>query len=215
MNEHRAHLLEAILVAGERGEVTLEAIRRVHPQEDLGQEDLSNLEQEGLVVLRGHRVVLTPSGRELAEDIIRRHRLAEVLLSSFLGLDRERASAIGCIVEHDLRPEMVDSVCTLLGHPSTCPHGNPIPAGACCRQGRTSIESQVVPLSSLTPGEQGRVLYVRPRNHQRLHRLTSLGLTPRVVLEVHQRRPAYCIRFENTELAIDRDVADDIYVTRL
>ena len=79
---------------------------------------------------------------------------------------------------------MVDSVCTLLGHPSTCPHGRAIPPGACCRDGRTTVASQVLPLSSLSAGERGRIVYITPRDHHRMHRLTSLGLTPGTLVEV-------------------------------
>ena len=59
------------------------------------------------------------------------------------------------------------------------------------------------------------MVYLKPKDHHRLHKLTSLGLTPNVLLELHQRHPAYCVRFEGTELAFDRDVAADIFVARV
>ena len=172
-DKHHEHVLEAILMAAEDGDTTLAGLESAH-DEDVTEEDLASLESEGLVERSGAGVVLSHEGRQLAEDVVRRHRLVEVMLATMLGLDRERASEIGCMVEHDLRPEMVDSVCTLLGHPATCPHGKPIPSGSCCRDGRTTVATQVVPLSTLAPGERGRIIYITPRHHQRIHRLPGV-----------------------------------------
>ncbi len=212
--KHRENTLEAILMAEERARGVAEGGVDCADL-PIGSKDLRKLLEEGLLALEGTKHVLTPEGRVIAEDVIRRHRLTEVLLASLLGLPKDRASEIGCIVEHDIRSEMVDGICTLLGHPTTCPHGAPIPPGACCRDGRTTVESQVVPLTTLRPGERGRIIYIKPRDHQRLHRLTSLGVTPGLVVEMHRRRPAFCIHYEGTDLALDRDVAADIHVSRL
>lgn len=209
----RDHVLEAILMGEEAGDTTFDGLNREH-DEGVSAADVDAAVADGLAVREDGSLRLTAEGRRLAEDVIRRHRLVEVMLATMLGLDRQRASQIGCLVEHDLRPEMVDSVCTLLGHPSTCPHGRPIPAGACCRDHRTVVETQVVPLTALAAGERGRVVYITPRNHQRLHRLTSLGLTPGTVIEVHQRVPVFCLRFEETEVAVEHDVAEDVHVSR-
>lgn len=214
MITQREHALEAIYMAEQQGEDTVEAARRIHP-DAMTPEELSALEREGLLLREGTGVRLTPTGRTLAADVVRRHRLTEVLLSTVLGLGAERASEIGCMVEHDIRPEMVEAVCTLLGHPTCCPHGDPIPAGPCCAERRRTVESQVVPLTSLAAGERARIVYVRPKSRQRLQRLTSLGLTPGVIVTLHRRQPAFCLRFEETELALDRDVADDIQVSRI
>lgn len=205
--KRKENLIEAVLMAAERGE---DAPGGIDAAGDIG-----ILVEEGLLIRDGARVELTPEGRAIAESVTRRHRLAEVMLTMFLGIDKERASEIGCIVEHDIMPEMVDSICTILGHPSSCPHGRPIPPGSCCRAGRTVVPSQVVPLTQLESGEKGRIIYITPRDHQRLHRLASLGITPGVVVEIHGRSPAFCIHFEGTDIALDKDVAGDIHVTRV
>ncbi len=214
MNKQIEHTLEAILMSTQRGDPTVDGARSIHA-DAVSTEELDELECEGLIKRSGRNLGLTEAGRELAEDVVRRHRLTEVLLSTVLGLNAERASEIGCMVEHDIRPEMVEAVCTLLGHPASCPHGDPIPKGHCCRTGQTYIESQIVPLTSLSAGERGRVVYIKPRSQNRLQRLTSLGLNPGVVLTLHRRRPAFCLRFEETELAVDSDVAADIQVSRV
>jgi putative ABC transport system ATP-binding protein len=82
-------------------------------------------------------VDLTPRGRERAGSIIRRHRLAERLFTDSLAMDSEsEIEQQACKFEHILSPEATDKICTFLGHPRTCPHGTPIPPGACC--GRSS-----------------------------------------------------------------------------
>ncbi len=80
---------------------------------------------------------LTARGRERAGSIIRRHRLAERLFTDSLAMDSEsEIEQQACKFEHILSPEATDKICTFLGHPRTCPHGAPIPPGACC--GRSS-----------------------------------------------------------------------------
>jgi ABC-type multidrug transport system ATPase subunit/Mn-dependent DtxR family transcriptional regulator len=82
----------------------------------------------------GDRMILfTEKGRKRAEDIIRRHRLAERLfVHTFHVHDEHEVAEQACRFEHILSPEATDSICTFLGHPRTCPHGSPIPAGECC-----------------------------------------------------------------------------------
>jgi putative ABC transport system ATP-binding protein len=78
-------------------------------------------------------VELTPRGRQRAGDIIRRHRLAERLFTDSLAMDSEtEIEQQACKFEHILSPEATDKICAFLGHPRTCPHGAPIPPGACC-----------------------------------------------------------------------------------
>jgi putative ABC transport system ATP-binding protein len=78
-------------------------------------------------------VELTARGRQKAADIIRRHRLAERLFTDSLAMDSEtEIEQQACKFEHILSHEATDKICTFLGHPRTCPHGAPIPPGACC-----------------------------------------------------------------------------------
>lgn len=86
-------------------------------------------------------IVFTEKGRKRAEDVIRRHRLAERLFTeTFHVHDEKEVAEQACRFEHILSPEATDSICTFLGHPRTCPHGSPIPAGECC----TSAQSPAV-----------------------------------------------------------------------
>lgn len=75
----------------------------------------------------GKEIVLTKRGKVLAEIMARRHRLLECWLTDILGLDWTEAHEEAHRLEHALSPRVEDRLATLLGMPSTCPHGNPIP----------------------------------------------------------------------------------------
>jgi DtxR family Mn-dependent transcriptional regulator len=207
-------ILEAIWKADESGEFTLDAVRR-RCSEEISDANLQALEAQGLVIQQGERILFTAEGKDQARGVIRRHRLTESLLTYVLGLPEERADAIACEMEHTLPAEMERSICTLLGHPPFSPTGKPIPPGDDCLEKLSTIDAAIVNLCDLSPGEQGRIAYIRPKNHARLHRLTGFGIVPGVTVKLHQTYPAFCIKFEETELAIDPDVAEDIFVTRV
>lgn len=70
---------------------------------------------------------LTPAGREVAVNVVRRHRLAERLLVDVLGLEWEKAHREATLWEHVISEEVEERLVDVLGDPATCPHGNPIP----------------------------------------------------------------------------------------
>jgi putative ABC transport system ATP-binding protein len=91
----------------------------------------------------GHLALeFTERGRKRAQDVIRRHRLAERLFVETLHVESEvEIEQQACKFEHILSPEATERICSFLGHPETCPHGSPIPAGACCKR-RQSANAQ-------------------------------------------------------------------------
>jgi DtxR family Mn-dependent transcriptional regulator len=207
-------VLEAIWKADEAGEFSVEAVRH-HCPEEISDGNFQDLEADGLVIRQGERILFTTEGREQARGVVRRHRLTESLLTYVLGLPQDKADEIACDMEHTLAPEMERSICTLLGHPPFSPTGKPIPPGEDCLEKLSSVDAPIVNLCDLSPGEAGRIVYIRPKNHARLHRLTAFGIVPGVTVKLHQTYPAFCIKFEETELAIERDVAEDIFVSRI
>jgi putative ABC transport system ATP-binding protein len=92
------------------------------------------LKPDGVSIGDGSLIVeFTAAGRRRAEDVIRRHRLAERLFTDSLAMDSEtEIEQQACKFEHILSPGATDKICTFLGHPRTCPHGSPIPRGQCC-----------------------------------------------------------------------------------
>jgi len=176
---------------------------------------LGELLAEGYVSEEGASLKLTEKGEEIARDIIRRQRLAERLLIDVLELPRHAMDVSACALEHTLSREVEESICTLLGHPKECPHGLPIPAGDCCAKAKGMLESIVLPVSRLSPGEVGKIVYVLTRKHPQLHKLMSLGIVPGVNLSVHQVFPSYVIQVEETQIALEEEIAKEIYVKRL
>ena len=90
--------------------------------------------QEELVRIEKGELSFSGTGERRAIEIIRRHRLAERLFYDTFGLDSDSLDANACRIEHTLSPEVTEKLCVFLQHPKTCPHGSPIPRGACCPQ---------------------------------------------------------------------------------
>ncbi|MDA3864148.1 MAG: metal-dependent transcriptional regulator [Deltaproteobacteria bacterium] len=169
--------------------------------------DLINLDKD--------KISFTKKGRKRGRLIIRRHRLTDVLLFHILGYrEHSRREKIACETEHNLQPEMVEGICTLLGHPSISPDGEKIPPGSCCLEKRGKFEATIVDLTRLSPGESGTIAYLLPTSHQKFDKLTSFGLLPGTSLTLIQKKPAYVIISDNTEIALDKASASEIYLSK-
>ncbi|HET6930426.1 MAG TPA: ATP-binding cassette domain-containing protein [Candidatus Acidoferrum sp.] len=129
---HFDHLLEQIWVCGEEGRPSdIEHIRTPGGVDPV--RTLARMEDLRLVkVLEEHLIQLTDRGKSRARDVVRRHRLAERLFKDTFRIDDHEAHSQACKFEHIISPELDQRICSFLGHPTTCPHGNPIPPGECC-----------------------------------------------------------------------------------
>ena len=214
LNETQEEILESIWSVGDRQHNTIEAVKK-RCSVDFTEADLDDMERQELIVRDKDEIRLANKGKSIAEIIIRRHRLAEILVSSILKLKQSDMEDIACKVEHSLLPEVEESICTLLGHPEFCPDGKRIPRGRCCTGKKKGIDSSVVSLKDLSPGESGKITYIKPDNHSSFHQLISFGLHPGVIVTVHRKNPAFCVKFGNTELALDDNVVGNIYVWKL
>jgi DtxR family transcriptional regulator, Mn-dependent transcriptional regulator len=170
--------------------------------------------KEGLFQVEGNRMVLKERGEEKAREIIRRHRLTERLLSEIFEMSEEVVEEEACKFEHILSPGVTESVCTFLGHPPTCIHGKPIPRGECCAKFNKEMKPLVAPLEELGLGEEGRIVFIAPKSHQRLDRLSTLGIVPGSIVRMHQKNPSHVLQIGETFLALDRDIVKDIYVKK-
>ena len=93
-------------------------------------EMIKRMEKEGLVASDTEGISLTADGRALASSVVRRHRLAERFLTDVLGLTWTEAHHEAGKWEHVISPSVEDALNRLLGSPTTCPHGNPIPGSS-------------------------------------------------------------------------------------
>src|SRR3546814_237056 len=108
-------------------------------------EMIRKLDTEGLVATEGGKIGLTPAGRNLAERVVRRHRLAERFITDILGLSWAVAHQEAGRWEHVMSAEIEQAMDALLGSPTTCPHGNPIP-------GSMYDEPDTAPLATMGVG---------------------------------------------------------------
>jgi DtxR family Mn-dependent transcriptional regulator len=173
------------------------------------------LVEQGLVRLTVGELVLTEAGEREARQLVRCHRLAEVLFHQVLELPLEVSEAEACRLEHILTPQVAAAVCSFLGHPPLCPHGRPIPPGDCCAALSRSVSSLICRLVDLVPGEKGRVVLVAPRHRERLEQLTDFGITPGAVLTLRQRKPSMVVEVDQTVLALEDEIAKGIYLRPL
>jgi DtxR family transcriptional regulator, Mn-dependent transcriptional regulator len=148
-------------------------------------EMMKRMEAEGLVSTTANVIKLTTTGRHLAESVVRRHRLAERFLTDILGLSWADAHVEAGKWEHVISQPVEAAMTKLLGDPTTCPHGNPIPGsdyeavesqrlvdvniGGHFVVSRIPEELEFIPgmldflqASSMTPGSSGRLTASSP-----------------------------------------------------
>jgi DtxR family transcriptional regulator, Mn-dependent transcriptional regulator len=109
-------------------------------------EMIRRLKTEGYLTVEDRDVRLTDKGRRRAESVVRKHRLAERLLTDIIGLPWHKSHLEACRWEHVISDEVEERLVVLLGNPQTCPHGNPIPGSA-------PQVRELVALSTLRGGE--------------------------------------------------------------
>jgi DtxR family Mn-dependent transcriptional regulator len=110
-------------------------------------EMIRRLDAEGLVTVRNQVIHLTPNGMTLAQRVVRRHRLAERFLTDLLGLSWAEAHHEAGKWEHIMSDSVEQAMDRVLGSPTTCPHGNPIP-------GSQYAAPESTPLASLEVGQR-------------------------------------------------------------
>jgi len=151
---------------------------------------LRKLEREGyLKVLRRKEIRLTPEGRQVAERILRRHFLLERFLTDLLGLDWVKAHQEAHRLEHAVSEEVEDGLSKLLGHPTTCPHGNPIPGKDLQRPQKITG----TPLNVIEAGKEvefDRITEGGERDARLLRFLQEHGLVPGAKLQVLDVAPS-------------------------
>ncbi len=206
---------EEILTLAEEGRDRVRDLEQASQTAGVGA-ILAALVKRELARIDGGRIVLTDAGRLLGERQVRRHRLAEVLFTTVLEVKDERAvNQTACVMEHVLGAGLTDSICAFLGHPKFCPHAKPIPPGACCSALNQTLEPLVQPLDRLPIGQEGRIVFIAPREPARLVKLSNLGIVPGARVHLQQRSPAAVLRVGETTLAVDPELAAEIYVKKL
>lgn len=174
---------------------------------------LASLERQGLVRRKAYRgVTLTARGEAIALRVLRKHRLAERLLTEVLEMKWSEVHEAACRLEHAITDDVVEALEGLLKHPKTCPHGNPIPDAA----GKFN-QANTEPLTMLRPAQEAVLVSVAPESGALLRYLASLGLIPGVRLQVEEKAPfkgPLIVNVRGSRYALGQQVASSIRVRR-
>ena len=175
---------------------------------------IESMEKQSLVIHEPYKgVKLTARGRKMALDVVRRHRLSERLLTDVLRLEWSKAHDAACKLEHVFADkELSRPLDRALGHPKTCPHGNPIPT----ETGKLT-EEQSEALSNLNRGEKGTVVKVTDERPDMLQYLATLGLMPGASVEMEEKAPfngPVMVKVMGASYALGREVASVIWIKR-
>jgi DtxR family Mn-dependent transcriptional regulator len=155
-------------------------------------------------------VRLTGAGEKMALEIIRHHRLLEIYLVQALGYGWDEVHAEAERLEHHISEEFEDRIDALLGHPQTCPHGDPIPTreGVVPEVSRHTLAEQRTP-THLT------IRRVRDEDAALLRHLKALGLLPGTAIEFVEQEPfggAFVVRVGGQTVRVAPRAAEQIYV---
>ena len=148
----------------------------------------------------------------MAENIVRRHFLTERLLTDVLGLDWVKAHQEAHRLEHAISQEVEERLVKLLKHPTTCPHGNPIPGASAGPAPKT------VPLNEASEGQQVELDYITEGGERDVRLLTFLeqhGLRPGMkihVLEVAPSLGMITLRVNDNQFSLGIEAAKKIRV---
>ena len=153
LHDTSEHYLEAILSLEEEGVVPLRAriVERLNLSAAAVSETVGRLEDQGFVQLHDDRSLhLTDKGRRLATTVVRRHRLAERLLTDIIGLEWEKVHREADRWEHAISADVEEKLVELLGDPATCPHGNPIPGSKRAKRQEKTVSLAAAPSGPVT-----------------------------------------------------------------
>jgi DtxR family Mn-dependent transcriptional regulator len=173
---------------------------------------IENLERKGLVIHESYKgVKLTDNGRKIASSTLRRHRLAERLLTDFLHLDWSEVHDPACKLEHALSPEIIKPLEKALGHPKRCPHGNPIPTKC-----GGILEEGTIALTEVDSKTNVVIVKITEEKTETLKQLARMQLTPGVRIEIENVVPnsSLTVRVGNKICTIEQNVAAMIYVKK-
>ena len=174
-------------------------------------EMLKRLEAEGLIE-RGARkeALLTDSGRERAERVVRKHRIIERLLTDFMGYtgyeSHERADELG----DTFSDEMIERIDERLGHPNRCPHGWPIEPKVEQAENR-----ELEPLSALAVGASATIVRLAEHDGDLLHWFYDEGFVPGASVELRAAQPAagqFRVAVNGSEMSIGEKAAAGLFV---
>jgi DtxR family transcriptional regulator, Mn-dependent transcriptional regulator len=218
--------LRTIFELQEEGIVPLRAriAERLHQSGPTVSQTVARMERDGLLTVEGDRhLELTDEGLRLATRVMRKHRLAERLLTDVIGLDWELVHAEACRWEHVISENVERRLIELLDHPTESPYGNPIPG--LDELGQSGIGEEfmhdVEPLDQVATGpEQVRVMVRRisepiQTDEALMAALRRVGALPDKVVTVAAGAEGVLVGSGGEMAEIDPEAASHMFVRRL
>ncbi|MCW2544713.1 MAG: iron (metal) dependent repressor, DtxR family [Frankiales bacterium] len=206
--------LETILELEESGIVPMRArlVDRLGVSAPAVSETVKRLEREGYLTLDDERVLhLSSTGRDYATSVLRRHRLAELLLVDVLKVPWAEVHEEACRLEHAISDNLEAHLVKLLGDPGACPHGNPIPGSA--------NVSDPGPLHQLGAVPDGVVCVVRRIDEhlqtqvEHMRELEQGRLLPGQRVTVRESGEPLVLDVDGVTVQVERGVAAGVYVS--
>jgi DtxR family Mn-dependent transcriptional regulator len=211
LSEHAEEILEALWIQIEeegRKSLDLGASR-----DEPAVEELIKL---GLIRKDSGHIYLLEKGRSHAIGCVRRHRLAERLLMDVFDIKKSNIDEVSCKFEHLLHKGLEDKVCSILGHPKICPHGKHIPPGKCCLEKKDKKSIKIMaPLTEVEIKDKGQIAYLQTKDTSQMQKLISIGAIPGVSITLMQKFPSYIFQIGQSQFAIDKELAQSIYLRLL
>ena len=174
-------------------------------------EMLKRLEREGLIERGRHKeALLTPTGRERAERMVRRHRLIERLLTDFMGYTAAEAHEHADVLGETFTDEMIDRIEERLGQPERCPHGWPVDPKLEQAENR-----ELAALAEIPEGTRATIVRLAEHDGELLHWFYDHGLVPGSTVELCEASPAaghFTVRMDGGERAIGEKAAAGLFV---
>ena len=218
--------LRTIYELVEEGIVPLRAriAERLHQSGPTVSQTVARMERDGLLTVEGDRhLQLTDEGNRLATRVMRKHRLAERLLTDVIGLDWELVHAEACRWEHVMSETVERRPVELLAHPTESPYGNPIPGLQELGEvaDGEAFMHDVEPLSEVaTSGQEVRVLVRRiseemQKDESLMAALRRVGALPDKVVTVAAGAEGVLVGSGGESAELDDEAASHLFVRRL
>jgi DtxR family Mn-dependent transcriptional regulator len=213
--------LKTILELEEEGVTPLRAriAERLHQSGPTVSQTVARMERDGLLTVEGDRHLhLTDTGRALAVSVMRKHRLAELLLVNVIGMPYEEAHEEACRWEHVMSDEVERRVFQLLGRPSRSPYGNPIPGLAeLDRDAPAPVDGSDAERNLAFPGLGGAVVVRRicesvHSDPDVIRQLHAAGVDPGAKVTVAQERDSVIVDRGGDTVRLPREVASRVFV---
>jgi DtxR family transcriptional regulator, Mn-dependent transcriptional regulator len=174
-------------------------------------EMLKRLEADGLVERGAHKeAILTPTGVQRAERVVRKHRIIERFLTDFMGYTASESHVQADLMGDTFTDEMIERINDRLGHPDRCPHGWPVEPDVEQRE-----NAGLVALADLRPGQSGEIVRLAEHDGDLLHWFYDEGFAPGTHVTLREAQPAagqFKVDLAGDERSIAEKAALGLYV---